>query len=150
MLIQDKIIPLLRSIMLRNKASQQITLTPDHTGRRQFLTWGLAVSFATIGLALLALPYQFDKVRVFFVLAAIFLIISFALSASGQFYPRLLIALFGAVAAGLAGGPFKPSFGLSGAVLETRATDGTSPLTSLHRNPERIAAQHTPHSFVRS
>jgi hypothetical protein len=28
--------------------------------------------------------------------------------------------------------------------------DGTLPVTSLNRNPERSAEQHTPHSFVRS
>jgi hypothetical protein len=53
----------------------------------------------------------------------------------------------------VAGGPFKPSFGLSGAVqswTEKFESERTAPLTSLHRNPKKTAEQHTPHSFVRN
>ena len=62
---------------------------------------GVSFAFFTgLGFAFLALPYQFEKARWCFIVAAIALIIRVVSSVTVKLYPKLLIAVLGSIAAG--------------------------------------------------
>src|ERR1700721_1979415 len=88
MLIQDKIIPTVRSILSRYNANQQITVAPagPDWGIRPFLTWGLAALL--LGSAITLALSQFGVGRILFVLGAIPLVAGFAFAGSASLYPR--------------------------------------------------------------
>lgn len=75
---------------------------PSPSLLKQFLSWdGVSfVFFTVLAFGFLQLPHQFDKARWCFIAAAMALIIKVVNSVNVKLYPKLLIAILGAVAAG--------------------------------------------------